>query len=40
MVPHDSVGGSDLSTNIPLIKSRLKDVLLETQKIYPPHLLG
>ena len=30
-----SMSGSDLSASIPIIKSKLKDVLLETQKFDP-----
>ena len=35
-----SVTNSDLSTNISIVKQKLKDVLLETQKVDPPHLSG
>ena len=39
MVP-GSTRGSNLSTSISLIKSKLKNILPDTQKIYPPLLLG
>ena len=39
MVP-GSTRGSDLSTSISLIKSKLKNILLDTQKIDTPLLLG
>ena len=35
-----SVSGSDLSTSISIIKSKLKDVLLETQKFDPNTQVG
>ena len=39
MVP-GSVTNSDLSTKISIVKLKLKDVLLEIQKVDPPHLSG
>ena len=39
VIPGSSTG-SDLSTSISIVKNKLKDVLLETQKFDPQHQLG